>query len=207
MSKMKKQKALLDFIQQPVVTKIAFYRNVITQLTGNESFQHPDVALADAKAAVDQLESDYLVTLDGSHLAVSAMHDAEEKADSMFRVLVAYVNRIADGNETLIISSGFHLSKPVNTQQKPELDAQDGDKSGAVWLVARAVPKAGAYIWQMSKDSIPTTDEGWTTAGHSTQAYCQVFGLSVGSRYYFRMNAITTTGTTDYTAPVTKIVI
>jgi len=204
---MKKQKALLDFIQLSVMVKIAFYRNTLTRLTGNVTFPNPDVSLADAKAAVDTLETAYLATQDGSHTAVSAMHDAEDKADDLFRILVAYVNRIANGNETEILSAGFHVSKQSGAIQKPELDAQNGDNSGNVWLVARAVEKAGAYIWQFAKDVLPTSDEGWITAGHSTQSYFQVKGLTVGSKYYFRVVAITPSGQTDYTAPVAKVVV
>ncbi|HEY6915966.1 MAG TPA: fibronectin type III domain-containing protein [Paludibacter sp.] len=204
---MKKVKALLDFIQLSVVTKIAFYRSVLAHLTGNETFPTPDVPLAEVKTAIDALDTAYQASLDGSHTAVSAMHDAEDKADALFRTLVAYVNRIADGNETQILSSGFHVSKQPGTVQKPELDAQNGDNSGSVWLVARAVDKAGAYIWQMAKDGIPATDEGWTTIGHSTQSYYQLTGLTPGGKYYFRVVAITPTGQSDYTAPVAKIVV
>jgi len=204
---MKKQKAMLDFIQLSVIVKIAFYRNTLTRLTGNETFPNPDVSLAEAKAAVDALEAAYLATQDGSHTAVSAMHDTEEKADDLFRILVAYVNLIANGNETEILSAGFHVSKQSGAIQKPELDAQNGDNSGNVWLVARAVEKAGAYIWQYAKDVVPTSDEGWVTAGHSTQSYFQVKGLTVGSKYYFRVVAITPSGQTDYTAPVAKVVV
>jgi hypothetical protein len=46
---------------------------------------------------------------DGAHTAVSAMHASEVSIDDIFRVLAAYVNRIAAGDETQILSSGFHL--------------------------------------------------------------------------------------------------
>lgn len=203
---MRKLKALLDFIQLSVTAKIAFYRNVLAHLTGNATFPTPDVPLPEAKTAVDTLEAAYLAAKDGSHTAISAMHADEEAADNLFRTLAAYVDRIAAGDETAILSSGFHVSKQSTSVQKPELAAQDGDNSGSVWLVARAVDKSGAYIWQMAKDAIPDTEEGWITVGHSTQSYFQVTGLTVACKYYFRVTAITTTGITDYTAPVMKVV-
>lgn len=203
---MRKLKPLLDFVQLSVTAKIAFYRNVIARLTGNTTYPNPDVSLADALAAVNALETTYLSTKDGSHTAVSAMHDAEDKADALFKLLAAYVNRIADGDETNILSTGFHVSKQSVSVQKPELSVQAGDISGNVWLVARAVDKAGAYIWQAAKDNIPTTDEGWTTIGHSTQSYFQAKGLPIASKYYFRMSAITTIGNSDFTAPILKVI-
>ena len=63
-------------------------------------FPTPDVSLADATKAVDALETAYLAAKDGSHTAVALMHDAEDAADNLFRILVAYVDRIADGSES-----------------------------------------------------------------------------------------------------------
>lgn len=56
---MKKLKALLDFIQLSVIEKIAFYRSVLTHLTGNETFPNPDAPLAEVKAAIDALDTAY----------------------------------------------------------------------------------------------------------------------------------------------------
>ncbi|MBB3188494.1 hypothetical protein [Microbacter margulisiae] len=204
---MKKIRALYDFIRFPIPVKITFCSSVLEQLTGNILFPEPDVPLAEAKTKVDKLNTTYLASKDGSHTAVSAMHDAEEEVDYDFRILAAYVNRIANGDETAILSSGFHIMKQPVSIQKPVLAAIDGDNSGYVYLIAKAVSTAGSYIWQMAKDKLPETEEGWSIAGYSTQAYFQVKGLDVAARYYFRMAAITPTKTTDYTPAVMKVVM
>ena len=203
---MKKLKVLLDFIQLSVLAKIAFYRNVITKLTGNTLFPTPDEPLTQAKTVVDTLENAFLATKDGSRTAISAMHDAEDVADGVFRNLAAYVDRIAVGNETAILSSGFHISKQPATTQKPDIDAQDGDNSGSVWIVARAVDKAGAYQWQYAKDALPENEADWKDAAISTQSYYELTGLDVACKYYFRVAAITPTGKSDFTSPVMKVV-
>jgi hypothetical protein len=204
---MKKVKVLLDFIRFAIAMKIAFYRNVITKLTDNVFFTKPDVSLADAKTSVDKLETAFIGAQDGGHTAVAAMHDAEAEADAIFRILAAYVDRIADGDETKILSSGFHPSAQPTTIQKPALSAEDGDNSGSVRLVAKAIEKAGSYIWQIGKDVLPTDESGWSIIGQSTRAYYDLTGLTVGAKYYFRVAAVTPDGTTDFTAAVLKIVI
>ena len=73
-------------------------------------------------------------------------------------------------------------------------------------LTAKAVKTAGSYIWQYAKDTLPADDNGWTMAGFSTQASNELTGLAVATKYYFRMAAITNTGTTDFTAAVLKVV-
>ena len=204
---MKKVRALLDFIRFSIPVKIAFYYNVIAKLTGSSLFPSPDVSLTEVKAAIDALEASHLASKDGSHTAISAMYDAEENADYMFRLLVAYVNRVANGDETTILSSGFHVSKQPTSIQKPLLSVVDGDNSGCVYLVARAIEKAGAYIWQIAKDKLPETEEEWAIAGHSTQAFFRVSDLTVAGKYYFRVAAVTPTGTLDFTPAVMKVVL
>ena len=204
---MKKIKVLFDFIKLAIAAKIVFYRNVIIKLTRNPLFINPDITLEEAKVAVDKLETALLAANDGGKMATANMHAAEAAADDIFRILAAYVTRVANSDETAILSSGFHTTKQPVSIQKSELSVENGDNSGSVWLVARAVEKAGAYIWQYAKDGLPETEDGWLTAGHTTQSYYQFTGLTVAAKYYFRMAAITPEGISDFTAPILKVVV
>ena len=204
---MKKIKVVLDFIKFSVAEKIAFYRNIIVHLTGNATFPTPDVPLADAKAAVDTLEASFLAARDGSHTAVATLYANETAADDLFRLLAAYVDRIAAGDEPKILSSGFHESKQPTSIQKETLSVNDGAHSGSVKLVARAVDKAGAYIWQYIKGMLPDNEVDWITAATTTRASYELTGLEVTARYYFRVAAVTPDGTTDFSAPVLKVVM
>ncbi|MHB9140313.1 MAG: hypothetical protein ACYC25_00370 [Paludibacter sp.] len=200
---MKKVNVLIDFIQISIAEKIVFLRTVLANLTGHATFTDPDQPLADGKVKADKLESTSLAAKDGSHTAVSAMRDAEKEVDTYLRKQAGYINRVADGNETLILSSGFHTTKQTpNVYDKLPLEALDGKNSGSVLLKAKAIDKAGAYIWQISRNK---TD--WTTLGHSTRASFEVDGLTVGEICYFRVAAITPNGTTDFTEPVMKVVV
>jgi len=203
---MKKIFVLLDFIELAVAEKISFYRNVIAKLTGNATYPTPDKPLTEAKTDTDNLETAYINAKDGSHTLIAKMRAAEATADNLFRILAAYVERIADGDEAKILSSGFHPSKQPASIQKPELTATNGSNLGSVKLVAKAIDGAGAYIWQQAKDNLPANDSGWTIAGHSTVAHFEITGLQQVSKYWFRVAAITPTGTTNYTAPVMKVV-
>jgi len=74
----KKIKALLDFNKFSIAEKIYFFRNVIAKLTDNPFFPNPDVPLSELKALFDDFEAAMLAAKDGSHTAVSAMHDKEK---------------------------------------------------------------------------------------------------------------------------------
>ena len=204
---MKRIKVVLDFIKFPVTEKVNFYRSIIDKLTGNAIYPTPDVSLTAAQVAVDALEKAILAKRDGSHTAVSAMHDAEDAADTIFRTLAAYVERLAAGDETSILSSGFHESSQPVLTPKAVLSVTDGAHSGAVKLIAKAVERAGSYIWQYAKDAIPGDDSGWILAGVCTSASFEISGLTVASKYYFRVAAVTPDGAQDFSAPVMKVVV
>lgn len=204
---MKRLKVVLDFIKLAIAEKITFYRSVISSMTGNDTFPTPDTPLTEAKAVVDALENSSIAAKDGSRTAISIMHDNEAKADDVFRTLAAYVDRMAAGDETKIISSGFHISKQPVPIQKALLTVDDGLNSGSVKLVAKAVDKAGAYIWQLAKDTLPETDSQWILSGTTTRCNYELSNLTVASKYYFRVAAVTPDGTTDFCAPVMKVVI
>ena len=203
---MKYAKVLLDFIILTLSEKVTFYRNIIAALTNNILFSDLDPSLEDAKTAVDALELSILNAADGSHTAKALMHAQEEATDKTYRKLAAAVDRIADGNEASILSSGFHASKQVAARQKDTLTVKAGKNSGTADLAGKAHDKGKAYIWQSAEEPLPGNEEVWIIIGHSTSASFTVYNLIVGKRYRFRFAAITPDGVTDYCEPVSKII-
>jgi len=204
---MKRIKVLIDFVRLSVAEKIVFCRNVVARLKANASvFVNPDESLDNVTTLINTLETANMAAADGGHSAVVAMHAAETEVDEAFRVLAAYVDRIAKGDENIIVTAGFNISKQPTSIQKAELSVTATANSGSVKLTAKAVAKAGSYIWQYTKDSLPADDKDWYTAGFTTQASNEIGGLAVASRYYFRVAAVTPDGTSDFCGPVQKII-
>ena len=204
---MKKNKVALDFIKLSVSLKIIFCRSVLLDLTGNAAFQTPDVTLADAKLAVDNLEIAAIAAEGGSQLSTAQMHAKEAIVDAIFHNLAAYVERIANGDEAKIISTGFHCNKQPAAINKLPLAVNDGLVSGSVETVFKAIEGAGSYEVEYAIGELPTTEAGWKSAGKSTRAHLTISGLPVGVKCFFRMNATTPKGTTDFCDPVSKIII
>lgn len=204
---MSKHNVVLDFIYIPVSEKVTFYRNVNNKLFGNVLFPTPDVTEADAKAAVDALEAAILAAKDGGHTAISARNDAEKLADEIYRKLANYVDRTATGNETGLLSSGFHLSKQRAISSKQTLVAHNGERSGEVKLAAKAIDRAAVYYWEMSTDTKPGEQPVFVYIGSSTRATFVVHNLPVMTRCEFRFCVVTPDGTSDYCTPVTIIIV
>ena len=204
---MRRIKVLVEFLRLPIPDKIAYYRNVLAKMRANATvFPNPDKDLKDAQSLVDSLELKYLAAQDGGPSATLAMHTAEAAADDTFRILAAYVDRIASCDESVILESGFTPSKQPASSQKAILAAYDGDKAGEVSLVARAISGAKAYVWQKAQNAIPSKEGDWCIFAHTTQSYTDDMEQAVGDKMYYRVAGITTDGVTDYTAPVLKIV-
>ncbi len=204
---MKKTKVSLDFIKLPVPQKIVFYRSVLVYMTGSIIYQTPDVSLAEAKLAVDNLEIAALAAEGGGPLTTAQEHAKEKIADDIFHNLAAYVERIANGDDAKILSSGFHCTLQPAPINKLPLVINDGLVSGTVDAVMKAIENAGAYYLEIATGEIPTTAAGWKLAGSSTSARMTISGLTVGSKCFFRMNALTPLGLTDFCDPVSKIII
>ncbi|HPS12370.1 MAG TPA: fibronectin type III domain-containing protein [Prolixibacteraceae bacterium] len=202
---MKKIKAVLTFLRLSIIEKIGFYRNVIEKMTDNPNFPSPDVPMTEVTVSVDKLEKAYYAARDGSHVAIAEMHQCEEESDEIFRKLVDYVNRIADGDESMIRSSGFETSKEPKPRKKSEFIVIPGNKPGSFILRRQAVKGARSYLWQYCKGDSPAPEGEWTVLDASTQATYEVTGLTSGTKYWFRVAAVTSEGTGAFTSPVSKI--
>jgi len=180
---MKKSKVTVDFIKFAPVNKASHYHSVIDHMSNNPLFPAPDASIIDAKKAVDGLDKAIMAAADGGHLAISALNDA------VFRILAAYVERIALGDETSILSSGFHFSKQPAPRNKETL-----------------VAKGVTYVWQMYKGKLPDNDSDWVQIGITTQTSFEISHLDIANIYYFRVAAVTPDGLQDFCAPVMKVV-
>jgi len=203
---MRKSKVTVDFIKYSPINKANHYHTVIDHMSNNPLFPTPDATLIDAQKVADALDKAILAAADGSHLAISAMNDAVAAADAVFRILAAYVERIALGDETSILSSGFHFSKQPVFANKETLVARDGSHSGSVLLDTIRVDRGVTYVWQMYKGKLPDNDSDWVKIGITTQTSFEINNLDIANIYYFRVAAVTPDGIQDFSAPVMKVV-
>lgn len=203
---MKKPKVTLDFIKLSPVNKASHYHTVIDHMSNNSLYPSPDASMIDAQTVVVALDKAILAAVDGGHIAISALNDAVASADAVFRILAAYVERIALGDETSILSSGFHFSKQPAPRNKETLVAKDGSHSGSVQLDTLRIDRGVTYVWQMCKGKLPDNDNGWVQIGITTQTSFEISNLDIATIYYFRVAAVTPDGIQDFSAPVMKVV-
>ena len=199
---MRKSKPLLDFIKLQPEVKVTFYRNIVVQFTNNPLFSTTDVSLEAMKAAIDQFEAAILAAKDGSRTAIAVRNDNELATDKLFHIVLNYVDKTADGDETVIISSGFNVSSQPVPHQKSILTVTDGGHSGSVKLTGKLGPDGTACEWQMRV--LGTTV--WIHIKTTSQASSEVDGLTPSTYVEFQYAVISRKGTSDFCAPVVKLI-
>jgi hypothetical protein len=204
---MKKLKVLLDFSRLGIGDKLVFYRNVLEKMSNNPHFPSPFISLNEATLVVNKFEAAILASVDGGRTAVSAMRDAEAAADAVFRALAGYVDLVADGNETIILSSGFNPCKQPVPHNKPVLEVVYGSVPGSFKLIGKAFSNTGAYSFQIGKVNSQTKEIEWEQVYLGTYASCSIDGLTIDEKYYFRVAAITADGMSAYCEPVSKVAV
>jgi len=204
---MRKDKVVFDYRRISVPKKIAFGRFVITKMRAKELFADPYVTYEEVVSTVDKLEKYYLSSRDGSHTQIALMHQMKEEYDKVFRKLGEYVDRKADGDAAIILSSGFNLVKQPKPRVKIELRIERGDIPGTVKLKRAAVDKATAYVWQYSIGGEAPTETSWIFGGCSAQATFEISGLTPQTKLWFRGAAVTREGMQAFTNPIMKVVL
>ena len=102
--------------------------------------------------------------------------------------------------EAMIESAGMTIRK-VTLHDKAQLSVKQGSVSGTVTLMAKAAGKRAAYDWQYSVDQ-----KTWTSIPPTIQAKTGVQALTPGTIYYFRFQALLSTGEQNWSEIVSFMV-
>ena len=201
----------LNFARLSVTNKIAKARQIVTSLTGNESFPTPIPPLSAVTAAVDALETAHAesqLAKQVSKTKTSAQSMKEDELDKIMSQLAAYVESVGSGNEELIRSAGMDTRVApsfANDEMTvpPALSATTGDHEGEVDLAWDKVAGARSYLIEKSVD--PPTATSWGHGGVATKSRTSINGLTPGTRYWFRVAAVGANGQSGWSDPATRI--
>jgi hypothetical protein len=118
--------------------KRVFPYTVLEKMTGNTSFPNPDPALAEVKAKNDLFTLAVAKEPQGGKQETANKNQLREELVSLLKRLVIYVELTCNGDETMLLSSGFDLHKkasPVGQLPMPEgLKATLGASRGSLVL-------------------------------------------------------------------------
>lgn len=191
--------------------KIARAQQIVAALTGNPNFTSPHPPLAQVTAAIGELEAAANAAQAARQEAkarTAAQNAKEEALDQILTQLVAHVESVAGNDQELIMSAGLDVrtasaSVSSSPAAPPSLTATAGDHDGEIELSWDAVRGARSYVVERSPD--PPTDTSWSHAAVAPRSSITIHGLASGTRYWFRVAAISTNGQTAWSNPAVKV--
>lgn len=190
--------------------KVQLDRQIVTAMTGNANFATPAPTLASITTAVDALEAAFNVA-QAARLEAKQKTElqttAEQQADALVTQLATYVEGTSAGDAAKIQSAGMDVradGAPIGDLPAPAgLASTAGDNDGEVDLDWDSVRGAKSYVMEKSPD--PITATSWQQASLVTKSKGTVSGLTSGTKYWFRVAAIGTSGQSPWSGPATKI--
>ena len=108
---MKRRRVKLGLYGLTVAEIIPFCQNIIDRMTGNVSYPTPNPDLADVQLAVTDLQKANVAAEDGGKTLTANVRFKKEEVFNKMRTLRDYVNEVGNGDEEILLSSGFPLAK------------------------------------------------------------------------------------------------
>jgi len=203
--------ASLAFTQLAVAELLSFLNAVYARMKDNPAFTvNLPFDMATFKAAIDSFASAVDAALDGSKTAIAQRNRQREVVIKMLRQLAHYVEAASKDDMSLLLSSGFEVRPTGRTKSPPlsqfirKIDA--GGNSGQLLVSVVPFPEAHSYEVRWAPANTGGTEPTWTT--HSlgkTKRPITAGNLTPGTAYVFQGRALTDSGFTDWSDPITRI--
>ena len=182
---------------------------ILTAMTGNTAYPTPAPTLAAVHASLTAFSTALSDAQGGGVVLTAAKNAAREALAVLLRELASYVHVACKGDLKNLLSSGFPIQKPsrqpVGVLLPPAgLILANGTRSGELNAWATPVPSSVLYTWRVA---LVTTPDVSVRSTQSTAASITFVGLTPASEYQVIVNAIGTAGPSDWTDPVTQIII
>ncbi len=182
-----------------------YAQNVVKRMTGNPSFPTATPLLAAITTAVVELQAAETAALNRTKGAITVRDDKRTALVVLLRQLRAAIQTAADADPTngaaIIESAGVPVRKTL-TRRPRVFAAKPGPVSGVATLVTATAGPRASYEWQYSTDACKT----WVTAPVTLRSRTTIAGLLPGATVLFKSRAVTKTGESDWTQPVSLVV-
>jgi hypothetical protein len=165
-----------------------------TALTGNVDFPTPEPAIADITAKRTELQSWIAQSRFRDERAINKRNMVAEELLTMLRTLAKYVAFTADGDRSMILSSGFAVVKqrePMPPLAQPaDLAASRGSHQGRIMLDWKAVKGSLNYLVEITTEDPALSNPNWAVMGYTSKSKFQADNLIPGTKYWFRVKSL-----------------
>ena len=194
------KKVKLDLSRLTVIQKIAKAELIITRMTGNTNYPSPNPDLAALQALVTELKALWEAAETRDRTKIAEMRAKELELDAMLREMRNHVQDVSKGDEVKILSAGFEVAndpEPIGTLPPPQnVVARFGSHDGEIDIRWGGVYGSKVYILQLSAN--PVDESSWEQISLQSAVRFTVTGLTSGTQYWFRVQAIGAAGASQW---------
>jgi hypothetical protein len=180
---------------------------VAQNMKGNANFPNPTPAQTAVETACQDFQSALNLAGRSDRTLSSAKNDKKAVLAAMLDELAKYVTTVANGNKTILLSSGFDITGvPDSSQDLQPIDSLvvEIGTTGQATTRVKKVTGARAYIHEYTPDPI-TPNSVWTSE-IITEQQCTFSKLQSIMKYWFRVTAVGPRNRKVYSPIVSRVI-
>jgi hypothetical protein len=183
--------------------------NILTSMTGNASYPTPAPTLAEIMAANAAFITAIGDAINGGTALTAIKNEKRAALVALVRQLASYVQVTCNEDMAVLLSSGFPVQKssrtPIGVLQPPsKLSVTLGARTGELSVVASSVTGAAIYNWRITAATNP---EQVVQTDQTTASRTVFDNLTPGVLYNIECNVVGSAGPSNWTSPVSQMVI
>ena len=204
--------ALRNFKSFSEARVLAFSDAVIAALTKNANFPNAAPLLKNLVTAQQVYSAALSVAKEGSRMQAAEKNVAKEAVIALMQQLCNEVNYVAEGDRVKLLSSGFDISKDIETpvviEPAKNVVINYGSNSGEMTVAVKGVKGHKGLVFEYAvateKNEL-AEDSNWISRPSST-TQCTIVNMPVGRRVLIRIGIAGPRKQLVYTAPVVRLV-
>jgi hypothetical protein len=134
---------------------------IVYKMTGNEYFPNPEPTLIKVSSVIADYKNAYTKAQDGTKADTVAKNNLRIALEAILKDLGDYVQRTSNGDEVMILSSGFDVNKkPANIGPLDKVTGVKitmGNNKGSIEISWDVVPNADYYEIAYTKSPVTPT--------------------------------------------------
>ena len=202
------KKALTNFYKLTDAALEVKAETIHSSMNANPGYTTPQPTLVALQAAITAFSDALNASASGSRVDIAFKNQKKQELIDLLTSLAAYVTFAADGDDSVLLSSGFDISKDPSsvTISKPEnFQLINGNNPGELLLSIDGVKGAKSYLFEYTTDATMVA-QNWQSFP-STKVKFMLEDLKPGTIYYCRVGAVGGNNQLQYSDAVSRMVI
>lgn len=195
-------KAAIGFLSNRTPQQITYMTDVVLDAinAAKASFASPVPPPSVVEAANEALKVAIVAAAAGGREQVAIKHAKTVEVVSLMRQLAGYVTATANGDMTVLVSSGFPIQKPTRQPvgelaKQPPPTVRQGKNTGQAVATTPPVYGAAACNWRLALASAPNT---YLRTVQTVGGRVTLDGLTPGELYNLESNVVGAAGVSSW---------